>query len=121
MYYCKQCQVTRNLPKTALTEKSVQCNFCDRAITKCYQGKYSTLVDSNRNCSKFLTSKKSIIVEQEPTMPKELPVTKIYPGEHKQHVNDKMIIVFIGNLSRNGLTKIRVVNRHTGEEVSISM
>jgi hypothetical protein len=111
----------RNFPRSSLTEKAVQCDFCERQIRRCNQGTYSTLVGLDRNPETFETSRNGIRVSQANNLPSNLPITKIYPEEHKKYVNDKMIVVFKKNLCKDSLSKIHVINRETGEQISIKM
>jgi hypothetical protein len=121
MYYCSQCQKVRGFPESTLTEKAVQCDFCDRQICKCYQGSYANLVGLDRNPDKFKTAGDSIQVSQILSLPKDLPVTKIHPKDKKHYLNDKMVLVFQNKIGEDGSYSVNVVNRHTGEQICIQM
>lgn len=121
MHYCEQCKVVRGFPKSTLTEHSVQCDFCDRNIQKCYQGSYATLVGLDRNPETFITAADSIRVNQMLNLPADLPVTKIHPKDKKHSINDKMILIFEPSMKEDESCQVTVVNRHTGEQVQIKM
>ena len=121
MYYCKQCKEVRGFPESTLTEHSVQCDFCDRAIEKCYQGSYANLVGLDRNPDQFKTAGDSIRVSQVLSLPSDLPVTKVHPKEKKSYVNDTMVVVFPTKMAEDGSIQINVVNRQTGEQIQIQM
>jgi len=121
MYYCEKCQVERKLPKSTLTEHSVQCDFCDRHIEKCYQGSYANLVGLERNPDTFKTSGDSIHVTQTLSLPSNLPITKIHLGQKKHYMNDKMILVYETSMNEDESFKLKIVNRQSGEQIQIQM
>lgn len=121
MYYCDNCGKVRGFPIGNKTEKSHQCDFCDRIITKCNIGTYATLVGLERNPDSFHTEKESIKVHQMLNLPSNLPVTKIHPEFPKRHLSQNFIVTFPATQQKDGLASIYVTNRETGEQICIQM
>lgn len=121
MYYCDPCAKIRGFPITNKTEKSHQCEFCDRNITKCNVGNYATLVGLERNPDTFHTEKGSIEVHQMLSLPEDLPVTKIHDKYSKRHLTKNFIITFPATQKEDGSTSIYITNRESGEQICIQM